>query len=151
MRFLHLVVVAALVVAASYVYKIKFDSTVQAERVAKLRSEIRHEHDNIAALRAEWAQLDNPIRIQTLAQRHLAIRPIDPTQIDSLDHLPVRPSGPGIVAPADAVATFMDEAEPDFATGSIAALPASGTIETAPIAHARVEATSAETKLGRPR
>ena len=41
--------------AAAYVYEIKFESTLQAERVAKLRGEIRREHDAIAALRAEWA------------------------------------------------------------------------------------------------
>ena len=79
---IHLIVVAALVVAAVDVYKIKFESTVQAERLAKLRVEIRRERDAIAALRAEWAQLDNPARIQALAQRHLALKPIDPTQIE---------------------------------------------------------------------
>ena len=60
--------IAALVLAAAYVYKIKFESTRQAQRVAKLRLEIRREHDAIAALRAEWAKLDSPARIQELAQ-----------------------------------------------------------------------------------
>jgi cell division protein FtsL len=91
MRFIHLIVVAALVAAAVDVYKIKFESTVQAERVAKLRVEIRREHDVIAALRAEWAQLDNPARIQALAQRHLPLKPMDPLQIEPFDHLPERP------------------------------------------------------------
>ena len=63
MRLINLIVVAALVFAAAYVYKIKFDSTVQAERVAKLRTEIRRERENVAALRAEWAQLNDPTRI----------------------------------------------------------------------------------------
>ena len=91
MRWLHLIVVATLVSAAVDVYKIKFESTVQAERVAKLHAEIRRERDTIAALRAQWAQLDNPARIQALAQRHLPLKPIDPTQIDTLDHVPERP------------------------------------------------------------
>jgi hypothetical protein len=38
LRLLHVLVVAALVFAAADVYKIKFDSTLQAERVAKLRA-----------------------------------------------------------------------------------------------------------------
>ena len=92
MRLLHLIVMAALVCAAVYVYKIKFDSTLQAERVAKLRSEIRRERDAIATLRAEWSQLDNPIRIQGLAQRHLALKPIEATQFDALNRLPERPA-----------------------------------------------------------
>ena len=45
LRILNLVVIGALVLAAAYVYRIKFDSTVQAERLAKLRGEVRHERD----------------------------------------------------------------------------------------------------------
>jgi len=117
MRLLHLIVMAALVCAAVYVYKIKFDSTLQAERVAKLRSEIRRERDAIATLRAEWSQLDNPIRIQGLAQRHLALRPIEATQFDALDRLPERPAD----APPDLndpIGAMLAPAAPD-STGSI--------------------------------
>ena len=91
LRMLNFVVIGALVLAAAYVYRIKFDSTVQAERLAKLRSEVRRERDNIAALRAEWGQLDNPARIEALAKRFLQLKPIAPTQFDTLDHLPDRP------------------------------------------------------------
>jgi hypothetical protein len=57
---LNIVVIGALVLAAAYVYRIKFDSTVQAERLAKLRSEVRRERDTIAALRAEWGNSTIP-------------------------------------------------------------------------------------------
>ena len=89
-RLLHIVVLAALVLAAADVYKIKFESTRQAQRVAKLRLEIRRERDVVAALRAEWAKLDNPARIQDLARRHLALKPVEGRQIDPLDNLPER-------------------------------------------------------------
>jgi hypothetical protein len=91
MRLLNILVIAALILAASFVYKIKFDSTLQAERVAKLSGELRRERDAIATLRAEWARLDTPGRIQGLAERHLALRPVLPTQFDNLDRLPDRP------------------------------------------------------------
>ena len=91
MRLLNLLVIAALIAAATYVYKIKFDSTLQAERVAKLHGEIRKERNVIALLRAEWAKLENPARIQGLAERHLKLAPIKSTQFDSLDRLPPRP------------------------------------------------------------
>ena len=97
MRLLNICVIAALVAAAAYVYKVKFESTLQAERLAKLRLEIRREHDAIAALRAEWARLDNPARIQDLAKRHLALTPVDPRQFDRLNALPERP--PDLVPP----------------------------------------------------
>jgi cell division protein FtsL len=101
-RLINICVIAGLFVAAAYVYKIKFESTERAEQVAKLRTEIRREHDAIAALRAEWSRLDNPARIQELVKRHLALRPIEQRQFDRLDQLPERPSAlvpPGVSDP----------------------------------------------------
>jgi cell division protein FtsL len=89
-RFIHLVVVAALVTAAAYVYKIKFDATLQIERLARLRMEIKRERDAVAHLRAEWSKLDSPARIDRLAQRHLLLKPVQPTQFDSVERLPER-------------------------------------------------------------
>ena len=99
LRFVHVLVVAARVFAAADVYKIKFDSTLQAERVAKLRAEVRRERDAIAALRATWSELDNPERLQGLARRHLPLKPIDTAQYDALDRLPERP--PQVVPPIE--------------------------------------------------
>jgi hypothetical protein len=145
MRFLHLIVVAALVVAAVDVYRIKFESTVLAQRAAKLRVEIRRERDAIAVLRAQWAQLDNPARIQALAQRHLALKPIEPTQIESFDRLPERPASPAAPPPGpppiDAVAVIGDDTAGDLATGSTGATasapPAPATPPATPPAKAR--------------
>ena len=92
MRLLNICVIVALVLAAADVYKIKFESTRQAQRVAKLRMEIRREHDAIATLRAEWAKLDNPARIQNLTRRHLPLKSVEGRQIDRLDNLPERPA-----------------------------------------------------------
>ena len=100
LRILNFVVIGALIFAAAYVYRIKFDSTVQAERLAKIRGEVRRERDAIAALRASWGELDNPARIEALAKRHLHLKPIAPTQFDQLNQLPERP--PQIVKPDSA-------------------------------------------------
>ena len=91
MRILNFCVLALLLLAAGYVYEIKYDSTLRAERVAKMRSDIRRERDAIAALRAESAQLENPARLQGLVRRHLTLGPPQPHQFDSLDRLPERP------------------------------------------------------------
>jgi hypothetical protein len=119
MRILHLCALVLLVVAAAYVYQIKFDSTLRAERVAKLRADLRRERDAIAALRAEWATLENPARIQGLVRRHLPLRPSEATQFDSLDRLPERT--PQIVRPpaADAIAGKIRATEANAATGSL--------------------------------
>lgn len=97
MRLLHLVVICTLIFAASAVYKIKFDATLQAERAARLRGELRHERDVIAALRAEWAKLETPARLEALAKRYLKLQPMSPRQIDDLARLPER--SPQIVQP----------------------------------------------------
>ena len=81
LRVLNLVVIGALIMAAAYVYRIKYDSTVQAERLAKIRGEVRRERDTIAALRAEWGELESPSRIEALAKRHLHLKPVAPTEI----------------------------------------------------------------------
>jgi hypothetical protein len=99
MRILHLLVIGVLVFAAAYVYRIKMESTARTERVLRLHSEIREQRDAIAVLRAEWAKLDAPLRLQGLAERHLALKPLNTTQYDSLKNLPERP--PRLVRPGD--------------------------------------------------
>ena len=111
MRVLNLCVIGALVLAAADVYTIKFESTRQAQRVAKLRAEIRRERDAVAALRAEWAKLDNPARIQGLARRHLRLTPLEAGQIDPLDNLPERPADLVPVDEADPIGTVIANPE----------------------------------------
>ena len=120
-RLLNIGVIVALVLAAAYVYEIKYESTLRAERAAKLRHEIRRERDAIASLRAEWSSLGNPRRIQTLAQRHLPLKPFQTHQIDTFDSLPMRP--PKIVEPQseDPIGAMLDNDNGDLtaSTGSI--------------------------------
>jgi len=121
-RFINLVVICALVLAASYVYHIKYESTVQAERLAKLRSELRHERDLIATLRAKWSELDNPARIEALSKRFLQLRPVAPTQFDPLDRLPERPAEDARAANDDPIGDMIGNLDPpDGVTGSILA------------------------------
>jgi cell division protein FtsL len=123
MRLINICVIVALVLAAADVYKIKFESTRQAQRVAKLRMEIRREHDAIANLRAQWAKLDSPARIQDLARRHLVLKPAEARQIDRLDNLPERPPDLVPADEPDPIGTMI--ANPELidrsATGSISA------------------------------
>jgi hypothetical protein len=126
LRILNLVVIGALILAAAYVYRIKFYSTVQAERLAKLRGEVRHERDVNAALRAEWGQLDNPARIEALVKRFLQLKPVVPTQFDALDQLPERPAHDVPADSSDPIGGMIKNLpEPGTVTGSIPA-PAPG-------------------------
>lgn len=120
MRIVHLFVICALVFAAAHVYHIKMESTVRMERVLKLRADIRAQRDAIAMLRAEWARLETPGRLQGLATKHLGLRPVESQQYDRLKNLPERP--PSFAKPdvADPIGAMLDVIEQqDVITGSI--------------------------------
>ena len=122
-RLMHLVVIGILVFAAAYVYRIKLDSTVRTERVLKLQAEVREQRDAIAALRAEWAKLDAPMRLQGLAERHLPLKAIAANQYDKIKNLPMRPTSEGRGADNDAIAAMIDVIDPDIITGTLPAPP----------------------------
>lgn len=126
MRVLHGIVIVALILAAAYVYRVKFDATVQAERVAKLRAEIRRERDTIAALRAEWARLDTPARIQALAQKHLTLKRIESYQYGGLERVPQRMPDPALTGGDDPIGAMIESIDTDILTGSLPA-PVRGT------------------------
>ena len=123
MRFIHLLVIGALVFAAAYVYRIKMESTSRTEGVLRLNTEIREQRDAIAVLRAEWAKLDAPLRLQGLAERHLALKPLVAIQYDSLKNLPERPPNfakPGSPDPIGAMIETIDAAaDSATVTGSV--------------------------------
>ncbi len=87
------------------------ESTVRAERVLKLRADIREQRDAIAAFKAEWAKLESPGRLQELASRHLSLKSIEATQYDSLKNLPPWP--PSFVKPGDPdpIGTMIDSVD----------------------------------------
>lgn len=145
LRVLNLAVIAILVLAAAYVYRVKFDATVQAERLARLRGELRHERDTIAALRAQWEQLDSPARIETLAKHYLPLRPIAPTQFDALDRLPERPApAQNLATDADPIGGIIENLQPPNAIDVTGTIPATPHQSRAPADHgAAVSATGA--------
>jgi hypothetical protein len=118
-RIIHFLVVCALIYAASYVYRIKMDSTARTERVSRLQAQVREQREAIAVLRAEWAKLDAPRRLQILAERHLKLKPIETRQFDSLKNLPERP--PSLVPPgtSDPIGAMIEIIDPDAVTGSL--------------------------------
>jgi cell division protein FtsL len=101
-RIVNVLALGALVGAAMAVYRIKYESTWQAEEVSRLARQIGRERTSIALLHAEWAQLSRPDRIQLLAQKHLALVPPDITTNPRIDPatLPTRPVRTDAIAEA---------------------------------------------------
>ena len=119
MRLVHLFVICALVFAAAHVYHIKMESTVTTERLLRLRADIREQRDVIAGLRAEWARLETPGRLQGLAAKHLGLRSMDAQQHDKLKNLPERPPNYAKPDVADPIGAMIDVIDQDVITGSI--------------------------------
>jgi cell division protein FtsL len=121
MRLIHFLVVGMLVFAAAYVYRIKMESTSRVERVQRLNAEIREQKDAIAVLRAEWAKLDAPLRLQGLAERHLGLKPVIAQQYDQLKNLPERP--PNFTRDPDPIGSMLNiieaTGEAPLITGSV--------------------------------
>ncbi|MCB4770852.1 hypothetical protein LGR54_19760 [Ancylobacter sp. Lp-2] len=136
-RILNFISVIALLAAAGAVYHVKYASAFEAQKIAKLRDEIRWERDRIATLNAEWARRTAPDRIQALAEHHLDMQPLDVTRMDMLASLPAKPDAAG-----DALGGMI-EALVDSPTG--AAIPTSQAKPAAPkpVARAPIAPASA--------
>ncbi|MCT8972570.1 cell division protein FtsL [Microbaculum marinisediminis] len=90
-RLVSLLAVVLIVAAAVGLYRFKGESQQLARQIAELRAEIDDEREMISVLRAEWNYLDQPSRIQELADRYLDLNRLDVEQISMVEHLPMRP------------------------------------------------------------
>ena len=87
-RLLHVVSIGALVASAVYVYSVKYQTIYASEQIVKTRHLIDKERDAIAMLRAEFAFLTRPDRLQALADKQLDMQPLSLRQIVRADDLP---------------------------------------------------------------
>jgi len=90
-RYLNVVAVAALVGSAVYAYSISYRTMFYAAQISKTKDSIQRADDDLGMLRAQWAYLTRPQRVQTLADRYLDLQPLRMSQIVSIDDLPDRP------------------------------------------------------------
>lgn len=95
LRPLDIAMIAALIAAGSWTFKVKHDSEVAMERVAKLERQIAAEREAMDLLRADWSLLTSPDRLQALSRRHnaeLNLTPIDPARVLDFDDIPFKPA-----------------------------------------------------------
>ncbi len=87
-RFMHAAAIAALIGSAAYVYGVKYRTIYASEQLVKTRHLIDKEKDAINLLRAEYAHLARPDRVQTLSDSKLGLQPLALSQIATVDELP---------------------------------------------------------------
>lgn len=89
-RTLNVLAVLALLGSAIYAYTVKYGTILYAEQITKIKNSNQRERDAIAVLRAEWAHLTRPPRIQALSDQHLDLKPLTVDQIVQVTDLPDR-------------------------------------------------------------
>ena len=87
-RLLHFIAIGALIASAGYVYSVKYQTIYASEQLLKTRHLVNKERDAINMLRAEYARLTRPDRLQALADKQLDMQPLALTQIVKADALP---------------------------------------------------------------
>ena len=113
--------VCALLAGASglYLYSEKHRTTLLDQQISKVVDDTQHIRERTAMLRAEWALLNQPDRLQGLATRFLPqLQPMVPTQFVQMASLADRLPAPGPETPPHPIAT------PQTAPGLVGQQPA---------------------------
>ncbi len=76
--------------AACGLYLLKDQVQRRELELARVQRAITTERNTLNRLRAEWAMLNQPSRIARLARSHLALEPVQPGQITSIEAIPLR-------------------------------------------------------------
>ncbi|MCB1464340.1 MAG: hypothetical protein KDJ90_18420 [Nitratireductor sp.] len=121
-RTLDVIMIAALIGAASWTFKVKYDSEAAMARVAKLEKRLQIEKEAIDILNADWSLLTSPERLKKLVERYreeLPLEPTEPKMIGTLEDVPMIAEMPAEM-PDDGRAASADEAtDRETITGSI--------------------------------
>ncbi len=91
-RTLDIVMIAIMTAAATLTYSIKHQADLKLEVVRKLDAEIKLEEDTIDLLRADWALLTQPNRLNALVktfEADLKLVPTESTQLVRPEEMPM--------------------------------------------------------------
>jgi cell division protein FtsL len=91
-RVTALLWIALLVVAGGIVMHVSYQVRHVQKHLEQLARDTAQEREAIRILGAEWDTLNDPRRIDDLAQRHLALQPTPIQRVVTLDQIPLRPS-----------------------------------------------------------
>jgi len=95
LRTIDLVLVGAMIAAATITYQIKHAAEEKLAEVRELQSAISLQEETIDLLEADWSLLNQPSRLQRLStafEAELGLKPITAEQMAEPDELPGRAS-----------------------------------------------------------
>lgn len=95
-RLINLVLFCGVLLGAFWLYQVKQQARETEGKIAELQHKIAVEKEALLLLKAEWAYLNRPERVQTLAKRfadQLGLKAVKSYQIGEQDDLPERVAG----------------------------------------------------------
>lgn len=105
LRTLDIILIVIMTGVAAVTYTIKHQAELKLEEVRKLDAAIKLERETIDLLKADWALLTQPARLQkliTLYQDELQLVPTESTQLAQPSELPMLRADLPVFDPADA-------------------------------------------------
>lgn len=118
-RWFNLVIVGLVVATATWTYQVKHDAEAKLDEIRELKRQIALERETIELLKADWAHLSHPSRLQALVERYqeeLGLQTTDSNQIIEVDELPGEP----VFVPGDPLGDIIaGEIVDDMTTGSV--------------------------------
>ncbi|MFD2237372.1 cell division protein FtsL [Aureimonas populi] len=94
LKTVDIVLVAIMLCVAGWTFGTKHEAELIEERLRVVERQIAQERDTISLLEADWALLDQPYRLQRLADafaEELGLAPLEPEQVVAPDELPAEP------------------------------------------------------------
>lgn len=70
---------------------IKHEVKEQEARLSELNQEIQRNQEVTHVLKAEWSYLNDPARLRALSEKFLSMKVMGPSQIATLNSLPINP------------------------------------------------------------
>ena len=119
MRIVNMALIALVIATATWTYSVKREAEQRLVEIRALERAIDLERETIELLRADWAHLSHPQRLQALAETYAGELGLAPAVADQF----IRPSdlpGPPPFDPGDAVGDIIVGLPADeLTTGSI--------------------------------
>jgi hypothetical protein len=126
LRPFDFILMGVMVATAVVTYTIKHNTDLKQEEVKRLEAEIRMEKDTIDLLRADWALLTQPNRLQRIIVTYkddLQLEPLASTQLAMPQELPMlrselpQPPAPEGMSVEDVIAAVANGTAPDANLG----------------------------------
>lgn len=94
LKTIDIVLIAIMISAAAWTFKVKYEAEALEAQVTAVERKAQLERETISLLEADWSLLNQPDRLQRLAEAFkgdLTLEPLKPEQIVEPDELPAQP------------------------------------------------------------